>query len=141
MMERYASEPDFLARGDKYTFHDVLRVQEEAARLQAEVNAQVMTALVGGLVRAVRWTATGIAHVLREQWVSVAAYRLHNELRRFSDRQLAQLGITRDEIASYVASVAGAKPAGQPVALQAIDGGRIAGEIDQQDEPVRRRAA
>lgn len=140
-MERYASGPDFLARGDKYTFHDVLRVQEEAARLQAEVNAQVMTALVDGLGRAVRWTAAGVARYLRDQWVGVATYRVHNELSRFNDRQLAQLGITRDEIVSYVASLVATKPAEQPVALQAIAGGRIAGKTRKQDEPVRRRAA
>lgn len=139
-MERALSGPDYLERAGTYTLDDILRVQEEAARLQAEVNAQVMGALVGGVGRAVRWAATGTVRFLRDQWVGVAAYRVHNELNRLSDRQLAQLGVSRDEITPYVAGlVAGA--AEQPVALRAIDGGRIAGEAKTQEVPVRRRAA
>lgn len=140
-MEHHASGPDYLARAGKFTVEDMLRIQEDAARLQAEVNAQVMTALVNGLGRATRRVGLAIGRFLREQWVGVAAYRVHGELSRLSDHQLARLGIRRDEIASYVASVVAAGPAEQPVALKAIAGGRIAGDTAAEEQPVRRRAA
>lgn len=139
-MERYVSGPDYLAR--KYTLEDVLRVQEDAARLQNEVNAQVMTALVGGLGRAIRWTAKGTARVLRDHWVGMAAYRVSNELNRLSDRQLAQLGTSREAIASYVADVVAPEAAEKPAALWAIEGGRRAAKkAASPKQPVHRRAA
>lgn len=144
-MERYTAASDYLERGDKYTFRDVARVQEDAARLQTEVNAQVMGALVGGLGRAVRWLASGTARVVRDHWTGVAVGRLNSELGRFSDSQLARLGIAREDIPSYVATLVDTPLKGdRPVidsAGPAILGSDVADEVAANEEPVRRRAA
>ncbi|MBE0530640.1 MAG: hypothetical protein IH626_07400 [Rhodospirillales bacterium] len=144
-MERYNAAPDYLDRGGKYTLHDVLRVQEDAARLQAEVNAQVMGALVGGLGRAVRWLASGTTRVLRDHWAGLAVGRLTGELGRFSDSQLARLGIARGDIPSYVATLVDTPLMGdRPVldsASPAIVGSDVADEVAANEEPARRRAA
>lgn len=144
-MERYDAAPDYLERAGNYTFRDVARVQEDAARLQAEVNAQVMGALVGGLGRAGRWLASGTARVLRNHWNGVAAGRLTGELARFSDSQLARLGIARSDIPSYVARLVDAPSTGDRPALDsaspALVGASVADEAAANEEPVRRRAA
>jgi len=144
-MERHNALPNYLDRAATYTLLDVLRVQEEATRLQAEVNAQVMGKLVGGIGRAVGRLASGIAEVLRDHWAGVAAGRLTRELGRFSDSQLARLGISRDDIASYVAARVETPPMGdRPViesARLAIVGSDVGGEVAANEEPVRRRAA
>ncbi len=143
-MERYSDAPDYLERAGKYTFHDVARVQEDAARLQAEVNAQVMGALVGGIGRAVRWLASGTARILQAHWEGVATSRLINEFGRFSDAQLARLGITRAEIPSFVVTRVAALGGDQLTvdsARRAIVGSDIANEAAANEEPVRRRAA
>ncbi len=144
-MERYNAAPDYLERAATYTFRDVARVQEDAARLQAEVNAQVMGALVGGLGRAIRWLVSGTARVARDHWAGVAVGRLNNELGRFSDSQLSRLGIERGDIPSYVAALVDTPLMGdRPVldsASLAIVGSDIADETAANEEPVRRRAA
>lgn len=144
-MERNSIGPDYLDRAGKYTLLDVVRVQEEAARLQAEVNAEVMGKLVGGIGRAVRGMASGTARVLRDHWAGVAAGRLNNELARFSDSQLAKLGIVRADIPSYVAGLVetplmGDRPVIDSV-RQTIVGSSLADEPAANEEPIRRRAA
>lgn len=144
-MERYNAAPDYLERAGKYTFLDVARVQADAARLQTEVNAQVMGALVGGIGRAVRWLASGTARVVRDHWAGVAVGRLNSELGRFSDSQLARLGITRSDIPSYVATLVDTPPLGDRSVLDsagpAIVGSDVADEAAANEDPVRRRAA
>lgn len=144
-MERYSTAPDYLERAGTYTFRDVARVREDAARLQAEVNAQVMGALVGRIGRAVRWLASGTARVVRDHWAGVAVGRLNSELGRFSDSQLARLGIARGDIPSYVATLVdtplmGDRPIFDTASL-AIVGSDVADEAAANEEPVRRRAA
>lgn len=144
-MERYNAAPDYLDRAGNYTLADVLRVEREAARLQAEVNAQVMGKLVGGIGRAARRLASATAKVLRDHWAAVAAGRLTGELGRFSDSQLARLGIDRNGIASYVAArvetpLMGDRPAVDSV-RRAIVGSDVVGKAPANEEPVRRRAA
>lgn len=144
-MERYDSGSHYLERAGSYTLHDVLRVQEEAARLQAEVNAQAMTAVVGAIGRAAGWLLSGTAGYFRDQWASIAAYRLSNELGRFSDGKLARLGITRGEIEPYVAAQVGIPfGAARPIAASAVPGvvgGKAVDETAANEEPARRRAA
>ena len=143
-MERTSIRPDYLERAGTYTLHDVLRVQEDAARLQAEVNAQVMGKVVGGIGRAVRGLASGAARVLRDHWAGVAAGRLTSELARLGDSRLARLGIARADIPSYVASLVetplmGDRPVIDSV-RQAIVGGDLA-DAAANEESARRRAA
>lgn len=144
-MERYNAAPDYLERAGKYTFLDVARVQEDAARLQTEVNAQVMGALVGNLARAARWLASGTARVVRDHWAGVAVGRLNSELGRFSDSQLARLGIARGDIPSYVARLVDTPLLGDRPVLDSanvsIIGSDVADEAAANEEPVRRRAA
>ena len=144
-MQRYDAAPDYLERAGTYTFRDVARVQEDAARLQAEVNAQVMGALVGGIGRAARWLASGTARVLSDHWAGVAAGRLTSELGRFSDSQLARLGIAREDIPSYVATRVDTPLRGDRPVIDSLRpsmlGSDVADEAAANEDPVRRRAA
>jgi uncharacterized protein YjiS (DUF1127 family) len=144
-MDRHNAAPDYLEKAGKYTLVDVLRVQEDAARLQAEVSAQVMGALIGGLGRAVRWGASAAVRALRNHWTGLAAGRLTGGLGRFSDAQLARLGIERAEIPSYVAMrldtpLLGGRPTIDSARL-AIVGSDVADEAAANEEPAQRRAA
>jgi len=143
-MERYSNWPEHLSFAGKGTHLDMARIQDEASRLQAVVNAQVMKAVFGGLARASRWLVAATAQVLRALLAGVAACRLHNELSYFSDAQLAQLGIARGDIARYVFDIVDTASSSDRTTrgtrLNAVPGGRSTAEAQLQESP-RRRAA
>ncbi|MDX9861583.1 MAG: hypothetical protein RBS99_11780 [Rhodospirillales bacterium] len=144
-MERNRIGPDYLDRADRYTLVDVLRIEQEAARLQAEVSGAFVGKVVGGVGYALRNVASGVARGLRDHWAGLAAGRLNTELARFSDHQLARLGIDRSDIPSYVAGLVetplmGDRPTIDSVGRTIIGSG-IADEPAANEESIRRRAA
>ena len=150
MMERFETElaypnPSVLFDDDalraKVLYDPEYRAQleKEAARLQAE--AVRRTAMVVG--RAIRAVFREVFHLLGMVAKGSAAVRLYEDLSRLDDGQLADLGISREQISQYVVDTmegpSSRTKAASVAALSAIEGGRS--ERPAKTDLPHRRAA
>lgn len=84
------------------TEDEIRRFQVEARRLQGQAVGE-LAALVGrGTVAAGRWLASTAGTALRAFGEAVAARRTYEVLSRLSDRELADIGLTREEIPTVI---------------------------------------
>ena len=122
-----------------YTFDDVLRVREDAARMQSEAVSRHLAWIGGGAWRALKWFGRGLYGLAEAGVNGVTALRLFEELNGLSDRELADRGLTRDDISRYVlAALDGHKV---PQGLYAIDGDKAAESASPSTQMPSRRAA
>ena len=109
-----------------YTLADVVQVQEEAARLQAESVARHLSWAGSAAWRAVKWVVGGIFNFLDGVVQGVSAMRLYEELNTLSDDELAKIGVDRGNITRYVFAALATSTGAR--GLYAIDGDLPAAE-------------
>ncbi len=109
-----------------YTLADVQQIQEEAARLQAEVVSQHLAWIGSNVWRAVKWVAGGVFNFLDGVVQGVSAMRLYEELSTLSDDELAKIGVNRGNITRYVFAALATSTGSR--GLYAIDGDLPAAE-------------
>lgn len=83
--------------------HDeIRRFQLEARRLQGQAVAELASLVGRGTVAAARWIASAVGSAVRAFGEAVAARRTYEVLSRLSDRELADIGLTRDQIPNVI---------------------------------------
>jgi len=83
--------------------HDeIRRFQVEARRLQGQAVAELASLVGRGTVAAARWLASTVGTALRAFGDGVAARRTYEVLSRLGDRELADIGLTRDQIPNVI---------------------------------------
>lgn len=78
-------------------------LQHEARRLQAQATKEGLLALARGIAWLGRQVWSGLRGIARSFSEAQAARRTYEELSRLSDRELADMGLTRSNIPAVVA--------------------------------------
>lgn len=127
---------------------DLDRIQRESARMQGEAVFRHLAFVSGAVWRAVKWTAGVAAAVLTAVARAISAQRTYEVLNGLSDRQLDDIGLTRDGILDRIQMILDGVEPGAPetaVELVAVEGGRQDKRKDkrakQRNRIPRRRAA
>lgn len=125
----------------RYSPLDIARIERDAAELRADTVARQMTVVGHAVWRAVKWTVGSVGTFFALLSRSAAARETYDVLSRLSDRQLEDIGLTRDEIPARIIEILGGKDANrQTVAseLYALEGGKTA--MPKVEAPKRRAA-
>jgi uncharacterized protein YjiS (DUF1127 family) len=118
---------DLFEAAETYTMHNVARYQREAERLRSEAFARHLAFGGGALWSAVKWTAGGVATFITVIMRAFNAQRTFEALNSLSDRQLNDIGLTRDQIPARIQMVLDGEEldAPEPAAeLVAVEGGK-----------------
>lgn len=84
------------------TEDEIRRFQVEARRFQGQAVAELASLVGRGTVGAARWLASAVGTAVRAFGEAVTARRTYEVLSRLSDRELADIGLTREEIPSVI---------------------------------------
>ncbi|MCG8508782.1 MAG: DUF1127 domain-containing protein [Rhodospirillales bacterium] len=120
------------------------RIVRDAQRMQAEIMAQTVSATGRAVWRTVKWIAGGVAAFFIVIDRAVIAQRTFLALNDLSDRQLEDIGLTRDGIRDRVQGILDVREIGSPDPAEefyAVEGGLSGKSRKPRFTMPRRRAA
>ncbi len=99
-----------LNRNDRVEFRrlspaELDTLQDEVRQLQAQATRDGLLAIAAGIAWLGRQLWSGLRHVTTSFGEAQAARRAYQELSRLSDRELADMGLTRSNIPAVVAGI------------------------------------
>lgn len=136
--------PEYFDAPVGYTLHDTARIRREAERKQSEMVSEGWITAGAFFYHALVWLGRKFLALGDALARAISARQAYRELSQLDDGELAEMGLTRDDIYSHLLAVMEGAPARpQPVQgdLFAVNGRRPANsELPRTEKPARQAA-
>lgn len=121
-----------------YTLEDTAALRRQAEAMRAEMIAESWDTAGTFFLHAVVWIGRTFWNAMRLLSSAIAARQAYRNLSGLSDQQLSELGLTVEEVPSYIAAILNDERApvrSTAASLRAVDGRRPANEQSDREAP------
>ena len=143
-MNARIDQPEYFGAPASYTLQDTMRIRREAERKQGEMIAEGWVTAGSFFYHSLVWMGRMVVGLVDVLATAVYTRRAYDHLMRLNEAELAELGLDRTEISTYLLAVMeGEEVRSQPAQgdLFALSGRRPANsELPRTEKPARKAA-